>query len=64
MPFDQNAWKRAALEHYLAAARIDVPGAEVTALQQAAQAEKDSAGGLKGLADAVKRELAKEAADA
>lgn len=57
MPYSEARWKRETLAHYLALARIDVPRAVETALMLAAEAEGKSAGGLTGLADALRREL-------
>lgn len=54
MPYDEAAWKRRSLAHYIAVAQIDVPRARETALQLAAAAEAASAGGLAGLTDAVR----------
>lgn len=54
MPYDEAAWKRSALAHYIALARLPTPRARVEALALAAAAEANSAGGLAGLHDAVK----------
>lgn len=57
MPYDEAKWKRAALAHYLAIARIDVPLAVQEALVAAAAAEAASAGGLRGLVAKLREEL-------
>jgi hypothetical protein len=49
MPFDPIAWRRDAIEHYIALARIPVPRAIETALMQANAAERLAGPPLAGL---------------
>jgi hypothetical protein len=57
MPYDEAAWKRRSLAHYLALAQIDVPRAAETALALAGTAESVSAGGLAGLHAELQKRL-------
>jgi len=57
LPYDEAAWKRKTLAHYLSLAQIDVPGAVATALMLATAAEANSAGGLDGLVNKLREEI-------